>query len=368
MSSPILGTVIHAIGGASAAACYTPFQGVRRWCWESFWLVQSVFAWLIVPLVIGWATVPQFFSILANAPSKAFWLAFVLGGIYGFGGMAFGYAIRNIGFSLTYTISISISAIIGMLAPPLFEGTLIEKFSQPGSLVIITGMVIALIGVAFCGRAGFHKEKDLAARAPGTANAGVATPKFNMARGLALACFAGVLSAVFGISLAIGQPIADMAAAAGAGHFQGNAKQIVSTGGCFVVNFIWFLTVSIRQKTLKELVSTDGISSLGLTSNFLFAALAGTLWAGQFFFYGIAHVHLDAAYQHISWALHMMMLIFFSYIVGIIMKEWKGVSKTTFRLMVAGLVILFLSFVTIGAGMKMGEPKKIESTAQHQSP
>ena len=36
--------------------------------------------------------------------------------LYGFGGMSFGLAIKHVGYSLTYTISIGISAVVGMLA------------------------------------------------------------------------------------------------------------------------------------------------------------------------------------------------------------------------------------------------------------
>jgi len=43
-----------------------------------------------------------------------------------------------------------------------------------------------------------------------------------------------------------------MAAAKGAGHFEGNAKQIVSTSGCLVVNLVWFIIAGIREKTLDE--------------------------------------------------------------------------------------------------------------------
>jgi len=56
-----------------------------------------------------------------------------------------------------------------------------------------------------------------------------------------------VLSGVFNLSLEYGQPIADIAAKNGAGNFQGNAKMIISTSGCFVVNFIWFIIAGISM-------------------------------------------------------------------------------------------------------------------------
>ncbi len=60
--------------------------------------------------------------------------ATLLGMVYGFGGMAFGYAIKNIGYSLTYTISIGLSAVLGTIIPLLIHGTLVEHFSKPGGM------------------------------------------------------------------------------------------------------------------------------------------------------------------------------------------------------------------------------------------
>ena len=97
-SNPLLGTGLHAIGGISAASCYLPGTKTQNWSWHTFWLVQALFAWIIMPVAVGWLTVPGFFDILVNAPSKPFWIAFLLGCVYGFGGMSFGKAIRQIGF------------------------------------------------------------------------------------------------------------------------------------------------------------------------------------------------------------------------------------------------------------------------------
>ena len=116
------------------------------------------------------------------------------------------------------------------------EGTLLSHFQKPGGSIVLTGMVLSIIGVALCGSAGYKKEMDLKNIASDNQSI-----QFNMKKGLALTLFAGVLSAVFGISLTYGQPIADVAAKYGAGHFEGNSKIIISTAGCFVTNVIWFV-------------------------------------------------------------------------------------------------------------------------------
>lgn len=336
---PIMGTGLHALGGVAASSCYLPFQKTQKWSWISFWLVQAFFAWLLVPVFLGILTVPNFFTILWNAPPYILLGTFLLGGLYGFGGMSFGIAITHIGYSLTYTISIGISAVLGTIIPLMLEGTLVEYFTKPGGDIVLTGMIISLIGVILCGWAGFRKEKEITK----------ADTSFKMATGLLLTIIAGVLSAVFNISLEFGQPISDMAAQAGAGQFEGNAKLIVSTSGCFVVNFIWFSVLAVRQNTFKEMISQNDISGKGLLGNYIWSGIAGTLWSLQFFFYGLGHVNMGD-FQFASWVIHMSMLIFFSFLVGVVMKEWRNVSRNTFVLLIGALVLLCLAFVVMTVG------------------
>src|SRR6056300_2100330 len=248
-SNSLIGTLLHAIGGISAASCYLPSTKTKCWSWNTFWLAQSVFAWLLVPLLLAWLTVPNFFNIMAEAPSKPFWMAFFLGAIYGFGGMSFGKAINHIGYSLTYTLAIGISAVVGTIMPLLVFGGLGDFFSKPGGSIVLFGMLLSILGVVICGWAGFKKEKDISTMAASKAG-------FNMMMGLVLSIIAGVLSGVFNLSLEFGQPIADMAAENGAGYFEGNAKLLVSTAGCFVVNLVWYLIASVKQKTLSEFLPT----------------------------------------------------------------------------------------------------------------
>jgi L-rhamnose-H+ transport protein len=344
---PILGTGFHALGGIAASACYTPSSKVKNWSWGTFWLIQATFAWILMPLLIGYLTVPGFFGILKMAPSGVLWGAFLLGAVYGFGGMSFGLAIKHIGYSLTYTIAIGLSAVIGTITPLLIKGTFADYFSSTGSGVIATGMILSIVGVTICGWAGFRKEEDLK-----TING--QGQQFKMLTGMLLAIVGGVLSAVFNLSLEYGQPIADMAAQNGAGHFEQNAKMIVSTSGCWLVNVVWFVVLGIKQKTLKEFTPKGGgISGSVWMKNFMWSAIAGTLWIMQFFFYGIGHVRMGK-FQFISWVLHMSMLIFFSYIIGVIMKEWKQVSRRTYLILLIGLVVLVASFVIMTWGSVIG--------------
>ncbi|MFI3319343.1 MAG: L-rhamnose/proton symporter RhaT [Rikenellaceae bacterium] len=346
--NPIMGTLVHAIGGGAAACCYLPFEKVKKWSYESFWLVQAMFAWLIVPIIVGFCTVPDLMTVYKDAPMYAIVVPILLGALYGFGGMAFGFAIRNIGYSLTYTISIGISAVFGTIVPLLLEGTMIAQFTRPGGGVYFIGMMISLLGIIVCGLAGYRKERDLSAAG------GDAAKGFNMKKGLALTLFAGVLSGVFGVALFIAKPVSEIAAAHGAGHFVSNAAQILPSVGCLVTNLIWFTVVSIKNNTLKELVPSKNENKGRYAANLLLSSFAGSLWYLQFLFLGMANVRMGE-FEFAGWGLHMFMLIFFSFIIGLIMKEWKNVTKKTFSTLIVALILLLISFVVMTYGSMIGE-------------
>ncbi|MCK4856210.1 MAG: hypothetical protein KAT31_18150, partial [Bacteroidales bacterium] len=77
--NPVLGTTIHAIGGISASTCYVPFQKVRNWSWESYWIIQALFAWMIMPVILGFFTVPDLITVFKESPKEIMIKAVLLG-------------------------------------------------------------------------------------------------------------------------------------------------------------------------------------------------------------------------------------------------------------------------------------------------
>ena len=319
--NPLLGTGLHAIGAFFAAVCYTPQKRVTRWSWQSYWMVQAAFCWLLLPIIGAWLTIPELGKVLSEAPRDAMLMSFLLGAAYGIGGTAFGVSIRYIGFSLTYAIAVGLSTVLGTLIPPLVAGTLGSTLSKPGAGWVISGIVIGMAGIAFTGAAGRMKERDLTAQAK--------LQGFSLVKGLLLSLLAGVLSAVYGFALAKGQPIADVAASHGAGVFQGNVIYIFSNSGAFLTTALICLWLHHKHKTLGEIVELPaGPERASLPVNWAMAVLTGCLWYGQFFFYNLGHVHMGE-FKFTSWAIHMIMLILFSILVGWFLHEWRGARPAT---------------------------------------
>lgn len=339
----INGVLFHAVGASSASLCYTPQRKVKGWSWQTYWLAQAAVCWLLLPLLVAYITIPEIITVLKEAPASAMQRSFLLGIAYGVGGTAFGIAIRYVGFSLTYAISVGISCVLGTLLPPLVAGTLGTILSGTGAGYLISGVTMGAIGIAVCGLAGRSKEKDIEKQLK-------TESVFSLAKGLPLCLLAGVLSALYGFSLNQGQPIADVAAKYGAGNFQGNVIYIFSNSGAFISTLIYCLYLHRKEKTFSEYASS-GEKRLGL--NYLMSILTGFLWYGQFFFYGLGHVRMGK-YEFSSWAIHMILLVLLSAVTGLMLKEWKNSSGKTIRLLAVAIIILITAVLLLTQGNKLG--------------
>lgn len=335
----------HSIGASGAALCYTPQKKVRGWSWQTYWLAQALVCWLLLPVIVAWLTIPQLSAVLKDAPTDAIWKTFVLGMAYGIGGTAFGIAIRYVGFSLTYAIAVGISCVLGTLLPPLVRGELATVFEKTGAGWVLGGILLGALGIALCGVAGRGKEKD---QAQGHA----VDSGFSLAKGLPLCFLAGILSAVYGFSIDQGAPIAAVAAQYGAGNFQGNVIYIFSNAGAFLTTLVYCLYLHRKQKTFGEYTTLPG-QGRGLLLNFAMAALTGLLWYGQFFFYGLGHVRMGD-YKFSSWAIHMIMLVLFSSVAGLLLKEWSTSSRTTKNKLAAALIVLTIAVIVLTYGNYLG--------------
>ena len=339
----INGVLFHATGASSAALCYTPQKKVIGWSWQTYWLAQASICWLILPVVMAFITIPQLTTVLHEAPSSAMINSFLLGMTYGVGGTAFGIAIRYVGFSLTYAIAVGISCVLGTLLPPLVHGTLGDVLKSNGASFLITGIVLGAIGIALCGFAGRQKEKDIEQQQNNPSS-------FSLVKGLPLCLLAGILSALYGFSLDQGQPIADVAFKYGAGNFQGNVIYIFSNSGAFVTTLLYCLYLHKKENSFSQYAAAGNNN---LVKNYAMSILTGCLWYGQFFFYGLGHVRMGS-YKFTSWAIHMIMLVLFSSLAGLMMKEWKNCSAITMRLLILALLVLITAVLLLTYGNYLG--------------
>lgn len=357
-ANPFLGVGLHAVGALSAASCYTPQKQTKLWAWEIYWITQASFAWLILPILGAFLTIPNYLEVLANCPPDAMVRSFLLGMLYGFGGLTFGLGIRYVGFSLNYAIAIGISAALGTLVPLIWDPNkgfvwqIAEKFDDVPGMIVLSGIVLSLLGICFCGWAGAIRETT----------GGASPSRFSFRRGIPLVIMAGTLSAVFNYALIAGEPLEKAAVEAGApAVLRMNAIYPFSHGGAWVTNVIWCLVLIVWNRTGSQLIRLPGENPGRLPFYYLMALASGAMWYTQFFFYGMGHTNMGQKYGFTSWALHMAMLILFSNLYGRLFHEWEGASKLPRRILHAGMLIIVVATLVITYGNYRGEQAAAQS-------
>ena len=347
--NPVLGVIFHSAGAFLAANCYTPQKYVRRWSWEIFWMVQAAWCWLLWPVIGAICTIPCLWQVLSDSPKLPMLLCLLMGVAYGIGGTAFNLSIRYIGFSLTYSIAVGLSSVLGTLIVPLAQGRLGAIMTKPGSGWVIMGVAVGTLGIALCGAAGRFKEMDLRDQNNGPG-------EFAWFKGLALSLVAGVLSAVYGIAINdIAKPIVAVAEQYGAGYWKGNVAYLFVNPGAFLTALGYSLYLARQNRSFAELVAVDKASRpKQLAFNYGLATLTGTLWYGQFLFYNLGHVRMGS-YEFSSWAIHMILLVLFSNLLGVAFHEWRGCRPRTHCAIGFAIAVLVAAILVLTYGNYLGE-------------
>jgi L-rhamnose-H+ transport protein len=343
-ADPVLGVVLHAIGGLAAASFYIPYKRVKGWSWEIYWILGGVFSWIIAPWAVSLTILPETLDILRDVDATTLFWTFFFGVLWGVGGLTFGLTMRYLGIALGYAIALGLCAAFGTLVPPLFAGELGEILSRGSGQVVVLGVLVCLAGIAVSGRAGLRKEGEVS-----EADKKATVAEFRLGRGMAVAVACGIMSACMAFGFAAGKPIAEAALRRGAPSLWQNLPVLVVVmAGGFLTNFVWCLYLSLRNRTWREYgqISGDGTS---LPTNYLLCAVAGVTWYLQFFFYSMGSTRMGR-YDFSSWTLHMASIIVFSTLWGISLKEWKGTSAGTQRLVAVGLCLLVASTAVVGYG------------------
>lgn len=333
----LIGLLIIAIGAFCQSSCYVPINKIKQWSWESYWIVQGLFAWLIFPLLGALLAVPEghcLCELFGQGNPFNIWMTILFGVLWGVGGLTFGLSMRYLGVALGQSIALGTCAGLGTVLGPIMlnifypEAGHLEKLTT----AVIIGVAVTLLGIAIIGIAGNMKAATLSEE-----EKKAAVKDFNFPKGIAIALLAGFMSACFNVGLEFGSDL----------HFETTADMyktlpatmLVTIGG-FVTNAIYCFYQNSKNRTWSDYKQGNLWGN-----NAFFCALAGLLWYSQFFGLSLGKGFLteSPALTTFAFCILMALNVTFSNVWGIILKEWKGCSPKTIVVLLLGIVVLIIS-------------------------
>jgi L-rhamnose-H+ transport protein len=334
----IIGLLIIAAGAFCQSSSYVPINKVKSWSWESYWIVQGVFAWLVFPLLGALLAVPAGHSLcelFAGADSFRLSMTVLFGILWGVGGLTFGLSMRYLGVALGQSIALGTCAAGGTILGPVLLNAFFPELNALSSLTaaVIIGVVVTLIGIAVIGVAGAMKSATLSEE-----EKKAAVKDFNFPKGIVIALLAGVMSGCFNVGLEFGKDInfGDLTNP----MFRTLPATLLVTMGGFLTNAVYCFYQNSKNHTWSDYAKGSVWGN-----NLLFCILAGALWYSQFFGLSLGKGFLTSSetLTTLAFCILMALNVTFSNVWGIILKEWKGCSSKTIGVLVAGILILIIS-------------------------
>ena len=335
------GLLLIATGAFTAGSFAIPFGKIKDWKWESYWLIYSFSAYIILPLTACLIFSSDFINIYRKVPSEILLKVFLLGAVYGIGNLSFGLALRYLGISLGYALSLGLMLAIGTLIPPVLDGRLKIMIESSGGSVLILGVIISCGGIALSAWAGILKDRIIS-----DAEKQKSITEFNLVKGSFAAILVGITGSAMSLGLEQGLPVAEYAGNTGVDPlFTTMPVMLILLSGTFITTIIWCVWLGCRNRSLGDY--TRRSSSAKLKMNYFFAILAGLLWFSQFFLYGMGKSKMGR-FTFTSWGILMALTIVFATIWGLYRKEWKGAPLKIYVLMIISLLIIIGSSFIIG--------------------
>ena len=339
--SILSGILLIALGAFSSGSFAVPFGKIKGWSWETYWMIFSLGAYILFPLIACLIFAPEFIQILRLTPTGTLVTVFLLGALYGIGNLSFGLALRYLGLSLGYALSLGLMLAIGTLIPPILDGRLQVMMQGYGGKLLILGMIIAGIGIALSAWSGILKDRIIS-----DVKKQESIGEFNLIKGAMAAVLVGFTGSAMSLGFEQGNPISDIAAKQGVDPlFTMMPMMVVLYAGTFVTTVGWCIYLGTKNKSLKDY--RHAATSKILIWNYLFGLLAGLLWFSQFIVYGMGKSKMGP-FTFTSWGILMALTIVCATIWGLIRKEWKGAPTKIYVLMILSMLIIIASSFLIG--------------------
>src|SRR5580658_5761947 len=263
--NPFLGVFLHWMGGLASGSFYVPYKGVKKWSWETYWLVGGIFSWIICPWGLAYFITKDLFGVLQQQSWSVLAWTYLFGLLWGFGGLTYGLTMRYLGLSLGTGVALGYCAAFGTLVPPIFKALTPDFFVFAGSASIVeivkttsgkitlAGVALCMVGIGIAALAGYTKESEMPEEQKTKT-----IKEFSFKKGVLVATFCGIMSACFSFAMQAGDSIRIASEKAGTvSFFAGLPRLPVLLLGGFTTNFIWCVYLNFKNSTGYQYVASN---------------------------------------------------------------------------------------------------------------
>ncbi|MCU0228264.1 MAG: hypothetical protein MUF01_11550 [Bryobacterales bacterium] len=333
-----LGTGIAGVlvGGIFNGSFVAPIKLLKRWSWETSWLVYTVSGLLLIPWIFAFVTIPRLGELYSSASPSTLLTVLGYGFGWGIGSVLFGIGVNRMGLAVGYGIILGLLAPIGTFYPLIMLHP--ERLWTTQGKALIAGTAIVLGGIVLLARAGILRE-----RAAGVPQAGAAGGS-SFATALVICVLAGIFSPMLNFTFVFGEPLQAQAIRFGASTaMASNAIWPLALTAGTLANAGYCIFLLNRNRTWGEFRGAA-------PGHWFYGSLMGALCFASFLIYGLGATALGSLGGIVGWPLFMSMSLITSNLLGAFSGEWKGAPKAAWRYSMAGIAVLIVAITVIARG------------------
>ncbi|MCX7049404.1 MAG: hypothetical protein NTX50_28455 [Candidatus Sumerlaeota bacterium] len=349
--------------GAACGGCFgLPSKFVKKGTpWETLWGPFFFFVTILLPVTVFPLVAKGLFATCAGAGWNVVILPLLFGFLWGLGSMTLGLSFAFIGLSLAYAINYGAQIAFGGMGPfAIFHP---EQLLTAHGYVIMSGVVVCILGVVVCGRAGILKSKSQQASDAAAKGAKASEPQsVTIVKGMTLAFVSGILCACYSLAFNYGGGVMKISMGQPYGNAGWRAAFVVTAlalwGGAFSA-----CGYCVYKLTVNKTWGTLAAPGIGLT--LLIAFIMSLLHDGAILFYGIGASYLGELGGAVGYAVFMSFAIIIGNVNGFLTREWKGASKQSMQWIATGILVLVVGVSLLARGNYMqGEYAKAQKGAE----
>ena len=328
-----IGFVLIILAGILQGSFVAPMKATKKWEWENAWLAFTFLGLVVLPAAVALLTVPHVGQVLSTSPPRSIFLAALFGLGWGCGSALFGLGVREVGMGLAFSI---VAGLTGAL------GSLIPWFTAPSkalgyTVLLWTGVIVMLVGVGVCARAGHERDKNLGSTGP----AGTGRRRFSI--GLTICIVGGILSCFMNLGFVYGAEVTRSAEALGSTVTNApNVLWMIIMSCGFVANAFYCGYLLVTKRTWEKYLIPEAVSYFG------WALVMALIWEGNLIAYATGANRIGELGPSVGWPVVLSLTVITSNLWGTFTGEWRGAGRRAALIMVAGIALLVLSVGILG--------------------